>query len=208
MKKIKFDIYNDGMMQVSENKEIFDSNNNAIKKELIEKNRFFFSYSNIRESDKYKLDTNSTASLKVKVRINNHITSNNLITIDNKIYGIEFIDKNKNNLFLYLKDYIDELDKIIEIYSISKANSLNDPIPVLFKKVFSNIKSNLKESNENNSTQTSKNIKFKIKFIDELVKNNSTTKFEIKFEERFYDIKSIVDIDEQHEILEIEGVSK
>ena len=209
MKKIRFDIYNDGMLEVCENKEIFDSKNDAIGKELIEKNRFFFSYSNIREADKYKLDTNTTTNLKIKIRRNNLIDTNDLIKLDEKLYGIEFIDKNSNNLFLYLKDYSDELDKIIEIYEIVASDSLiEDDADILFKKVFSNIKSNLKEATENDSTQTSKNIKFKIKFINELVANNSTTKYKIKFNNNFYNIKSINNIDEKNEILEIEGVNE
>lgn len=206
MKKIKFDTYNDGMLKVYENKELFDSKNNAIGKELIEKNKFFFAYSSIRESDKYRLETNTDINIKVKVRRNNIITTNDLIKIDESFYAIEKVDKNSNNLFLYLKNYIDDMNKIIEIYTIVSRSSLIDPKDILLKKVFANIKSSNVENAENDSIGTSKKIKFKIKFIEELIDNNSTVKYKIKFEDSFYDIKIINDIDERHEVLEIQGV--
>ena len=209
MKKIKFDCYNDGMLYVGENKELYDSNSNAIGKELIMKNRFFFSNSSIREEDRDKLNEDSKTSIKVKIKKNNVIQTTDLVKLNNKIYAINSIDFNRNNLFLYLTDYYDELDRIIEINEFKNTSALEDPQLILFKKVFSNIKNINSVTNSErvvaDSVKTSERLKFKIRYLKELTEMNASNRFSVIFENKKYNIKQIIDIDMLHEILEIEG---
>lgn len=207
MKKIRFDNYNEGLLKFGNYVE--KEMNDSLIKEFIEKGKLFFSYSKIREEDKMQFDNDIKATLKIKTRYNPIINSNNIVAIDNKIFSIKFIDKNKKNLFLYLDNYVDELDRVIDIYEVKSISALEDSELILYRRVFANI-TNINsvtnaEKESANAIRSKKKLKFKIKFDDKLVNKNSTTAFKINFENNFYDIKQIIDVNELHKILEIEG---
>lgn len=207
MKKIRFDNYNEGLLKFGNYVE--KEMNDSLIKEFIEKGKLFFSYSKIREEDKMQFDNDIKATLKIKTRYNPIINSNNIVVIDNKIFSIKFIDKNKKNLFLYLDNYVDELDRVIDIYEVKSISALEDSELILYRRVFANI-TNINsvtnaEKESANAIRSKKKLKFKIKFDDKLVNKNSTTAFKINFENNFYDIKQIIDVNELHKILEVEG---
>ncbi len=207
MKKVKFDNYNEGLLKFGNYVER-EMNGNLIK-EFIEKGKLFFSYSKIREEDRMQFDNDIKATLKIKTRYNSIINSNNIVTIDDKIFSIKSIDKNKKNLFLYLDNYVDELDRVLDIYEVKSTSVLEDPEVILYRRVFANITNINSVTNSEresaNAIKSKKKLKFKIKFDNKLVNKNSTTEFKINFENNFYDIKQIIDVNEMHKILEIEG---
>lgn len=211
MKTRKFKKYNDGIIKVGFFNESVDINTNELKKEFIEIGKLFFSYSAIRELDKYKFNTDLKSEIKIKTMKNPFINSNLIVKLNDKCYEIEHIDMNKSELFIFLYDYKDQLDTVIELYLKEKSQSvLEDDNFNLYKKVFSNIKNiesvtNI-EKETANSTNSSKKLKFQIRYISELDHKDSTLKFKIKFKNDFYDILQIKDIDEKQKILEIEGV--
>lgn len=207
MKKVKFDNYNEGLLKFGNYVER-EMNGNLIK-EFIEKGKLFFSYSKIREEDRMQFDNDIKATLKIKTRYNSIINSNNIVAIDDKIFSIKSIDKNKKNLFLYLDNYVDELDRVLDIYEVKSTSVLEDPEVILYRRVFANITNINSVTNSEresaNAIKNKKKLKFKIKFDNKLVNKNSTTEFKINFENNFYDIKQIIDVNELHKILEIEG---
>ncbi|MGL5765655.1 MAG: phage head closure protein [Sarcina sp.] len=208
MKKIKFENYRDGIFLAGNYIEFYENDN--LRKELTITGKFFFNYLSIREEDRYSLDTdNSKISLKIKVRKNNLLKTNQIIQIGEKLYTVKYIDSNQTSLFLYLTDYADELDRIIEIYETIEISTLKDPEDILFKKIFANIKNinsvTNSERETNNAIKTKERLKFKVKYLPALTEINANNKFNIVFENKKYNITQIVDIDMKHEVLEIEG---
>lgn len=193
MKKLRVDTYNDGVCYLLENKAFYDESGNAVRKELIQKSFFYFGNSRIREEDRVNLAEGNKETLKIKIRRNNIINSNCLIRLNEKVYNIKALDKNNRNLYLYLEDWIDEMDKIVEFYTVEVSNSaLQDDREILYKKVFANV-----------------SVVDKVK-KEIIIKTNYSTTFntdlKIKFGGHTYKIISIEDIDLKHEICVINGV--
>lgn len=149
--------------------------------------------------------------MKIKIKNNNVINTNQVINLDNKLYSISKIDKSPDrlSLFLYLTDYIDELDKIIDIYMLKRTSSLSDPIESLYKRVFANIKNVELTSNEAKiSANVKKNklkLKFKIKYIEGFEDNDLINKFKIKYNNKSFNIINVLNIDNANKIIELTG---
>lgn len=213
MSKINFENFNDGILFVGNYKELYDDLNNAKGKEFTKCGKLFYKLYSITEKDRY-LNEGLKIDMKIKVKNNKIINSNNIISVDNKIYSISKIDKSSDrlSLFLYLADYIDELDKIIDIYVLKRESSLSDPIESLYKRVFANIKNVELTSNEAkvsaDSMSSKIKLKFKIRYIKEFEDENFLNKFKIKFNNRSFNIVNVMNIDSADKLLEITGVNE
>lgn len=210
MSKVKFENFNDGILFVGSYNELYDDLNNVIGKEFIRHGKLFYKLYSITEKDKY-LNEDLQIDMKIKIKNNNVINTNQVINLDNKLYSISKIDKSSDrlSLFLYLTDYIDELDKIIDIYILKRTSSLSDPIESLYKRVFANIKNVELTSNEAKiSANVKKNklkLKFKIKYIEGFEDNDLINKFKIKYNNKSFNIINVLNIDNANKIIELTG---
>ena len=206
MSKVKFENFNDGILFVGS----YDDLNNVIGKEFIRHGKLFYKLYSITEKDKY-LNEDLQIDMKIKIKNNNVINTNQVINLDNKLYSISKIDKSSDrlSLFLYLTDYIDELDKIIDIYMLKRTSSLSDPIESLYKRVFANIKNvELTYNEAKNSDNVKKNklkLKFKIKYIEGFEDNDLINKFKIKYNNKSFNIINVLNIDNANKIIELTG---
>lgn len=212
MKKNKFNTYNDGVIKFGEFKDVLNEVGNVERKEFVEKGKLFFSYSQIREMDKYKFNTELKSEIKLKVIKNNIINSNYVVEHEGKFYEIEHIDKGNKDLFLFIFDYIDKMNKKLKIYKLRKSPSvLQDDIYDLNKIVFSKIEMSLKEETKNDSIKSKVNIKATIKYLEELdplLNSQCSQIYKFKFQNKFYNINSIRNEDENNKFLQIEGVEE
>lgn len=200
MKKIKFQNYNDGLLLMGNYIDTYDYKGNAMEeKEFIKKGKLFFSLTSIREQDRYNYDTDKIKiTLKLKVKYNPVLKSSYIIKIDNKLYKILHLDRDskKENLYVYLSDYKDNMSKHIDILIREKAAStLEDDKFILFKKVWGNTES----SNE-------KERVFTIRYLNTLdIGTNSLKSYRIGFNNKIYKINSIINKNADNLLLEIKG---
>ncbi len=200
MLKNKFQNYNDGILLFGNYIDTYDTNGNAMEeKEFIRKGKLFFSLTSIREQDRYNYDTDKIKiTLKLKVKYNPVLKSNYIIKIDNKLYKILHLDRDfkKENLYVYLSDYKDNMSKHIDILIREKAASvLEDDKFILFKKVWGNTES----SNE-------KERVFTIRYLNTLdIGTNSLKSYRIGFNNKIYKINSIINKNADNLLLEIKG---
>lgn len=200
MIKNKFQNYNDGILLFGHYIDTYDTNGNAMEeKEFIKKGKLFFSLTSIREQDRYNYDTDKIKiTLKLKVKYNPVLKSNYIIKIDNKLYKILHLDRDskKENLYVYLSDYKDNMSKHIDILIREKAASvLEDDKFILFKKVWGNTES----SNE-------KERVFTIRYLNTLdIGVNSLKSYRIGFNNKIYKINSIINKNADNLLLEIKG---
>ncbi|HDF5636666.1 TPA: head-tail adaptor protein [Clostridioides difficile] len=216
MKKIKFDNFNDGIIEFGEYKESYDIEGNALdEKEFIVNSKLFYSNEYIREQDRLKFDnTGLKVSIKLKVPYMKLIKTSDVIKLNNEFYSIVKLDisNDKTSIYLYLSELVDVLDKHISIFIKERKNVLEDVEMKFYKKVWVCVEDlNSKELIENNSIKTSTNKKFKIRYIEELdlsIKQNAITNFVIKYKDKFYNITQILNLEEENKILEITAESK
>lgn len=200
MIKNKFQNYSDGILLFGNYIDTYDTNGNAMEeKEFIKKGKLFFSLTSIREQDRYNYDTDKIKiTLKLKVKYNPVLKSNYIIKIDNKLYKILHLDRDskKENLYVYLSDYKDNMSKHIDILIREKAASvLEDDKFILFKKVWGNTES----SNE-------KERVFTIRYLNILdIGTNSLKSYRIGFNNKIYKINSIINKNADNLLLEIKG---
>lgn len=85
MKKIKFDNFNDGIIEFGEYKESYDIEGNALdEKEFIVNSKLFYSNEYIREQDRLKFDnTGLKVSIKLKVPYMKLIKTSDVIKLNN-----------------------------------------------------------------------------------------------------------------------------
>ncbi|HBF5111978.1 TPA: head-tail adaptor protein [Clostridioides difficile] len=216
MKKIKFNNFNDGIVEFGEYKESYDIEGNALdEKEFIVSGKLFYSNEYIREQDRLKFDnTGLKVSIKLKVPYMKLIKTSDVIKLNNEFYSIVKLDisNDKTSIYLYLSELVDVLDKHISIFIKERKNVLEDVEMKFYKKVWACVEDlNSKELIENNSIKTSTNKKFKIRYIEELdlsIKQNAITNFVIKYKDKFYNITQILNLEEENKILEITAESK
>lgn len=216
MKKIKFNNFNDGIVEFGEYKESYDTEGNALdEKEFIVSGKLFFANEYIREQDKLKFDdTGLKVSIKLKVPYMRLIKTSDVIKLNNEFYSIVKLDisNDKTSIYLYLSELVDVLDKHISIFIKERKNVLDDATIKFYKKIWASVEDlNSKELIENNSIKTSTNKKFKIRYIKELdlnIKQNAITNFVIKYKDKFYNITQILNLEEENKILEITAESK
>lgn len=120
MKKIKFNNFNDGIVEFGEYKESYDIEGNALdEKEFIVSGKLFYSNEYIREQDKLKFDnTGLKVSIKLKVPYMRLIKTSDVIKLNNEFYSIVKLDisNDKTSIYLYLSELVDVLDKHISIF--------------------------------------------------------------------------------------------
>ncbi|KPI46279.1 hypothetical protein KW94_20180 [Clostridioides difficile] len=216
MKKIKFNNFNDGIVEFGECKESYDTEGNALdEKEFIVSGKLFFANEYIREQDKLKFDdTGLKVSIKLKVPYMRLIKTSDVIKLNNEFYSIVKLDisNDKTSIYLYLSELVDVLDKHISIFIKERKSVLEDVTMKFYKKVWASVEDlNSKELIESNSIKTSTNKKFKIRYIKELdlnIKQNAITNFVIKYKDKFYNITQILNLEEENKILEITAESK
>lgn len=199
MQKVKFQTYNDGIFYYGDYIETYDNVGNAMdKKEFTQLGKFFFSITSIREQDRYNYDTeDSKITMKLKVRYNTILKNNMVILLDNKLYNLKYVDVDgkKENLYLYLTDYEDQLCKHIEIMTIEKASVMEDDKLVLLKRVWGAI-----------GSISDNECMFTIRYIETLnIGLDKLKKYRIKFNNKIYKIKSINNKNADNELLEIKG---
>ncbi|HBF4502405.1 TPA: head-tail adaptor protein, partial [Clostridioides difficile] len=130
MKKIKFDNFNDGIIEFGEYKESYDIEGNALdEKEFIVNSKLFYSNEYIREQDRLKFDnTGLKVSIKLKVPYMKLIKTSDVIKLNNEFYSIVKLDisNDKTSIYLYLSELVDVLDKHISIFIKERKNVLED----------------------------------------------------------------------------------
>lgn len=214
MKKLKFDTYNDGFIEYGDYIENYGQDGNALEeREFITKGKLFFSYQSIREQDKLKYDnTGFKVSIKLKTRYINTLKSSDVIRLDNSLYSIAYVepDNKKQNLYIYLTELVNELDKHISIYMKKKNGALEDDTWELYKTVWSKVYSlgykSEKESVEANKLTPGiyKNIVIRyLEVLDLALNTKATIDYKIEYKNKFYDILQIVNVDEMDELLDI-----
>ncbi|MCI2360408.1 head-tail adaptor protein, partial [Clostridioides difficile] len=130
MKKIKFDNFNDGIIEFGEYKESYDIEGNALdEKKFIVNGKLFYSNEYIREQDRLKFDnTGLKVSIKLKVPYMKLIKTSDVIKLNNEFYSIVKLDisNDKTSIYLYLSELVDVLDKHISIFIKERKNVLED----------------------------------------------------------------------------------
>lgn len=190
MRKNNIKVYGDGIIYLND----IEVNNNkgVLSKEFIQVGMLFFNYSLIRELDKFKFNTELKSEIKIRVPSNPIINSNQAIELENEFYSIEHIDKNKDEMFIFLKTYEDELDKIVEIFKIKKSESvLQDDELISIFKTFSKVDNN----------------KFTIQYLKELDLNhniNVLSNYILSYENINHKIKQSRNIEGKSKYLELE----
>lgn len=107
MERSQFQQYNDGVViicQEKEKKTDFNARQNpSSKKDLKEVVKLNYGMMSIRNQDlDFAQQSGFELSLKIRTRKFNNLTSKHVAIIDNCLYGIRHIDKDKTNLYLYL----------------------------------------------------------------------------------------------------------
>lgn len=214
MKKIKFDTHNDGIFEFGDYIETYDQDGNALEeKEFIGENKLWFSYKSIREEDRLRYDTTkSKISMKIKTRYLKLLNPSHTIKLDNKYYSVLYIDPDnkKENMYIYLTDLLNDLDKHVSIY-VKKANgALEDGTWIFVKKVWARVTSysykSEKESVEANKLTPNINKNIVIRYLDYMdlaLNDKATLNYKIKYENKFYNILQIINVDEANELLEL-----
>lgn len=216
MKNIKFQNYNDGLFFYGDYVETYDSAGNAMKeKEFISNGKFFFSLTSIREQDRIAYDTEeSKITMKLKIRYNTILKKKHIIKLTDNLYEIKHIDvdSKRENLYVYLINYRNQLDKHISIFKKQKTYVMEDDKFNHYRTVWGNIEGvnsvTNKEKTENNNLKSKFQKKFIIRYLDELdpiVNKKSTTEFKIKYKNNFYNITLVNNIEEENKILELIG---
>lgn len=214
MKKPRFDTYNDGFIEYGDYIESYGQDGNALnEKEFIRKGKLFFSYQSIREQDKLKYDnTGLKVAIKLKTRYVNTLKSSDIIRFDNSLYSVAYVepDNKKQNLYIFLTDLVNELDKHISIYVKKKNGALEDDTWELYKIVWSKVYSlgykSEKESVEANKLTPGiyKNVVIRyLEVLDLAINTKATIDYKIEYKNKFYDILQIVNVDEMDELLDI-----
>lgn len=104
MKNLKHETYNDGVVFYGEIKTLFNSYKKKIGEEFARKGKLFFKELSAREADVmvannsgYKIDK------KIKTYYRPEVTRKNKVEINNELYDIVSMDKDKINMYLYLQ---------------------------------------------------------------------------------------------------------
>lgn len=182
--------YNDGIIYLHDVK--VHNNDGNLTKEFIQEGKLFFAHSLIRELDKFKFNTELKSEIKLKVARNPLLNVNQVAKVENEFYSIEYIDKSKDEMFIFLKTYEDELDKIIDIFRVKKVESvLQDDELTSILKTFSKVDNN----------------KFTIPYLKELDLNhdiNVLSNYILSYENIHYRIKQCRNIEGRSKFLELE----
>lgn len=211
MKKIKFNTYNDGIFEFGEYNESYNSEGNATEeKEFIIKGKLFFSYQSIREQDKLKFDnTGEKITMKIKVPYMTSITSSHIIKLNGELFSVIYIepDIKKQNLYIYLTDLENDLDKHIEILKEFRKSALENKILDRFKVVWAKVEDIREGSAVKDISQRIKHKKIvTIRYLNELDVNlnkKATVDFKLKYKKIIYNIDQIINVNDSNELLEI-----
>lgn len=208
-KKFKFDTYNDGVIEFGEYIEAYGVDGNALdNKEFIKEGKLCFSYQFIREQDKLKFDnTGVQISIKIKTRYLKTVNTSKVIRLNENLYSIVKLDPdNKNeNMYIYLTELVDDMDKHISILKRKDNGVLKDDMFELYKTVWGKICSSDSEK-EKGIGEKLDSIQIKvvtIRYIEELTFKNATNDLLIEYEKNKYNIVKIINVKEESKLLEI-----
>lgn len=211
MHKVKFNTYNDGVLFFGKYIESYDINGNATdEKEFIDKGKLFFSYQSIREEDKLKFqDTGKKISMKIKTPYMIAITSSDTVKLDNELYSILHIDKDskRQSLFIYLTELENELDKHVEILKEYRKSALDnkviEPVKTVWGKVI-DVKDNTNIKDISQRVKHKKVITIRyLGILDININKKVTVDYKIKYKEIIYNINSIINTNDDDELLEL-----
>lgn len=207
--KIKFDSFNDGIIQIGDYIEGYDEFGDATKKEFVSQGRLFFAFSSIREQDAMKYDTSKKVTLKVKTPYLKSLNSNHVIKYNDDYYQLTYIDSaiNRQSLFLYLSNYIETLRYQVEVLDEVKVGPLKSPKLVHFRTLWCDVASHktTSVSEANQEAYHTKKI-FIIRYVSELDPTiQSVSQKRLKYNGQIYRIISISNQNEANELLEIEA---
>lgn len=216
MKKLKFDVFNNGLLEFGDLVESVDENLNALdEKEFTVKGRLFFNYMSIRQEDKLKFDdTGFKLTLKIKTPYIDKLVSSHIIKINGQYYSILKIDPSleQSCLYLYLSELNDILDKHIEIYVKQDVGVLEDKVWNFYRRVWANIiDMKADEDLVNDNIGMSINKCFTIRFIEELnpgINKKASVEYMIKYLNKDYNIKNIINVDEENKLLKITAIAR
>ncbi|WP_130806516.1 phage head closure protein [Senegalia massiliensis] len=104
MKQLKHDSYCDGILEYGEIKSIFSSNRKKIGEDFISKGKLFFTLMSVRDGDLIQANNlGYVIDMKVKSPLIKNISSKDKVKINKKIYDIEKLDFDTQNVYLYLQ---------------------------------------------------------------------------------------------------------
>lgn len=207
--QIKFDSFNDGIIQFGDYIEGYDEFGDATKKEFVSQGRLFFAFSSIREQDAMKYDSSKKVTLKIKTPYLKSLNSNHVIQYNDDYYHLTHIDPsiNRQSLFLYLSSYIETLRYQVEVLDEVKLGPLKSPELVHFRTLWCDVTSHktTSVSEANQETYHTKKI-FIIRYVSELDPTIQTvSQKRLKYHDQIYRILSISNQNEANELLEIEA---
>lgn len=131
MKRIKIDAFNDGMIKVG----LFEPNYRTMIKEFRVLYTLHHSKAYLRQEDKKKVDAEGEITAKIKVPRNGFINSRHSIEIEGVYYSVKKVDHEKGTTYIYLSNYIDAMQDVVEIFKLERKSSLAEPEYVsVFKK--------------------------------------------------------------------------
>ncbi|MDB8553912.1 head-tail adaptor protein [Turicibacter sanguinis] len=205
---IKFDSFNDGIIQFGDYIEGYDEHGDATEKEFVSKGRLFFSFSSIREQDALKYDSSKRVTMKIKIPYLPLLNSNHVIRCGEEYYGVTHIDPgvNRKSLFLYLSSYIESMRYKVEVLNYTKPSTLEDAKLVHFRTLWCDVVSNKTTLTTNADKESLVGKKsFIVRYLSELdhtVQSISTKR--LKYKDKIYKIISTTNVNEANELLEIE----
>ena len=210
--QIKFDSYNDGVIEFGHYVEGYYENGDATTKDFVQKGRLYFALSSIREQDQLKYaDTGLKITMKIKTPFLKIFDKGSVVKFNQELFTIGYIEPspNKRNLFIYLTELKDELSYKVEILKLHKISPLESPKIGHFKTVWADIqtygyKSNTSEVADKIVLPTRKKVI--IRYLSSLDpgESNNLSDYRVKYKNKIYKIIGIQDVEEKSKLLELE----
>lgn len=205
---IKFDSFNDGVIDFGFCVEGYDENGDATEKEFVKEGRLFFALSSIREQDSLKYDSSKKIVMKIKIPYFALINPNHIIYYNGAYYSITHLDlgANRKSLFLYLSSYIENMRYKVEVLDYIKYSPLEDAKLIHFRTLWCDLTKDKAMSNiEANKEDLVAKKTFIIRYLRELDNSiQSVGDKRLKYKGKVYKITSTINVDELDELLELE----
>lgn len=200
--------YNSGVLLFGTFKSVYDSEGNAYKRDFFAEGKFLFSFMNVRERDKYKFDKELSSVIKIKIPYNRAIRANNILFLNNEHYMIDYIDysdKDKKNIYLFISSYKDKRKNIVSIYKKEKSKSaLIDDTETLIKRVFSTYETEVSFGKDGNVIKATFEFEY-LKNLDFEKNNEALEDYYLSFENKKYHILSIKNVDNKDICFKLQG---
>ena len=154
MKKIKIDAFNDGMIKVG----LFEPNYKTMTKEFRVLYTLHHSKAYLRQEDKRKVDEEGEITSKIKVPRNGFINSRHTIEIDKAYYSVKKVDHENGTTYVYLSNYLDSMQDVVEIFKLERQSSLDEPVYISVFKKFCTISNSYSSGSSLNMASSTINL--------------------------------------------------